>query len=309
MMRGRSGGRKGIIGTIFGLLFSAVIIGAISAFFRLNGINSIDTFVSYFAGQQDNVKQCYINHGKNCTAKITDDGKAALTDSATNVAKDPVKAILSNSALGYTGPAKGQPFMDDEIKRTKDSMIDKVDGLKTKTKDTVAKAKYSETDWPHFVPTSRTCWSMQNEILTRQAVPGSIKLLDEYRKSTTDTNAACSIKSGQWTDAYTGKVIKSSKKVALDYVVSLKYAHNNGGYKWSKEQKQAFANDAENLSTVTSSSKKDRAGKSPSEWLPKSDKEACVFSKNYANILSKYSLSISDKDKTAISRGIMKCTK
>lgn len=292
--------KKGLIATIVSIIVSLIMLGGVLAFFKVNHITNIDSFVSYFRAATPDVKQCYKNLGKNCVAP------SMSSSSSNNNTNNQNNAVLTDSDLNYSGPKVNQPYINNDIKLTKDAMISKLDSLKTAAENTSAKFSFSEKEWPHFLPANNSCWSTQNEILSQQGVSNTIKFLNADRKITTNKNLACSIKSGSWIDAYSGKKINNA---ILDFIVTPKYANQHGGAKWTSQQKKAFANDVDNFSAVSQKSKDSRNAKDPSDWMPSGKNEQCVFAKSYINVLSKYSLSADNKTKLALSRAVLNCNK
>lgn len=295
------GNNKGISGALIGGLITLIMAGFVLAFFRANNIKSVHDVIRWARGETPKVSKCA--NGGDCEINLK--------------VKDPMighqhnSKPLTDNAIGYKGPQKGQPFLDDSIKYTKKTFVDSVNGLQQATQNAIKKAekeKFKKSDWPHFVPSGRDCWSTENEILSNQAIAGTVKYRDEYRQKTDDKNKACSITDGKWIDTYTGKEVKRGD-IVLDYAIPLEYAHSHGGLNWDAKKKQQFANDADNIVVTSSSQSKDRDGKSPSKWLPKNKNSKCVIAKKQINVLSKYSLTIDEKDKSALLGAVQACDK
>lgn len=298
--------RAGNRGSIFGLILTGILtlaaIGGLIAFCRINNISSPKDAMAYIQNKSNQVGKCYDKNGKDCDIKL-----AGGKSSDNNNQIDSSKNKLTDADLGYSGPKAGQPYINSADKYNKTSFNAKLSKISTLDP---TKNKFNSSDWAHFIPVNNknTCFSMKDNILNNEAVHGSIKLQDEYRNNTNNINKACSISSGSWVDSYTGDIIHNDN-ATLDYVIPLEYANNNGGATWSKDKKKQFSNDEENLSVVSSKSKKDRDGKTVSKWTSKTGTTQCEFSRKYINVLYKYSLSVSSKDKQALSTQLMKCNK
>jgi hypothetical protein len=114
----------------------------------------------------------------------------------------------------------------------------------------------------------------------------------------------CDIKEGNWFVKYSNEFINDSSLIDVDHIIPLRYAHEAGGFNWSKRKKEIFANDLENL--VISSRKDNRTKKDsgPSEWMPEYNR--CLYVFKWKKITEKYELKIKPIDSYTIENIIKK---
>lgn len=95
---------------------------------------------------------------------------------------------------------------------------------------------------------------------------------------------------GEWLDPYTTEVITELGDIALDQLVSYREAHRYGGAYWSHAQRMELVSDSDNIVPVASMSKKARAGKSPTQWMPENKAYWCDYIVRREIIQRKYKL-------------------
>jgi len=170
------------------------------------------------------------------------------------------------------------------------------------------KVPYKRTEWKHWNNINgSSCWTIREEALFNQAEKNSIVLLDKNNKETKDKNNACSIKSGKWKDPYTNEIISNPSKTDVDHTSALSATARAGGQSWDKAKKEAFANDLDHLIVTSQKANRQKGDKTPSEWLPENQKSWCMYAKIYINILHKYNLNVSQKDKDTLMNIINTC--
>lgn len=170
------------------------------------------------------------------------------------------------------------------------------------------KVPYKRTEWNHWININGSnCWTIREEALFDQAEKNSIVLLDKDNKETKDKNNACSIKSGKWKDPYTNEIISNPSKTDVDHTSALSATARAGGQSWDKAKKEAFANDLDHLIVTSQKANRQKGDKTPSEWLPENQKSWCMYAKIYINILHKYNLNVSQKDKDTLMNIINTC--
>lgn len=142
-----------------------------------------------------------------------------------------------------------------------------------------------------------------------QKVPGTCLTTREYvlkRQGTNVKEVNCNIVSGRWTDPYTGKIFTDPKLLDIDHVVSLSYAHNNGGRQWSMLRKARFGNDTSNLLVTDAKVNRSKGDKGPSKWLPR-DAYVCDYAKIWLNTQNKYRLLLDKADKLTLDKLKTRC--
>lgn len=179
---------------------------------------------------------------------------------------------------------------------------------------------YDRKEWKHWIPyEGKSCWNVREEVLKRDSIPKTINFLDKNKVPTQNENEACSIgvisdskitteNSGEWIDPYSGDLIKDSSKVDIDHIIPLSKAAKSGGQNWSKEKKEIFANDLENLLATSAKENRKKGDKGPGEYMPPNKDYHCQYAKSYISIAYKYSLTINEKDSKVLNKTIKECS-
>ena len=166
---------------------------------------------------------------------------------------------------------------------------------------------YGDGQWPTAPGASQSCWSVRDEVIKRQADPGTLKL----------TSDGCAVASVTMTDPYTGKKLTAnnandvSTKIQIDHVVPVSYADSNGGSSWSQDVKDAYYSDMDMghlIATSTHQNRDLKGDKGPGEYMldsnaPLSYKAA--YAQDWVSIIKKYnanggSMTIEQSDYNAI---------
>ncbi|MFC4225411.1 HNH endonuclease family protein [Lysinibacter cavernae] len=140
-------------------------------------------------------------------------------------------------------------------------------------------------------------------------------LIRDLQNVVMDPNKKCAVASGTLSpDPYTGQTINfvsgadTSYLVQIDHVVPLSLAWKSGASSWTDEQRLQFANDPENLIASDGPENASKSDKGLSEWsVPKNPSFTCQYTTKHLEVLSKYSLGISDADRAAAERIFATC--
>lgn len=112
----------------------------------------------------------------------------------------------------------------------------------------------------------------------------------------------CTVLSGSLVSPYTGEAIdftrgqETSGEVPVDHVVPLSWAWQNGADDWSDEEREAFANDPENLIAVDRSSNSSKRDSSPADWMPTNEAYSCEYANDFQDLTNDYDLDLSSED-------------
>lgn len=154
--------------------------------------------------------------------------------------------------------------------------------------------EYDRSQWSHWRDLDKDCEETREEALKRDA------MLIAW------TNDKCTPVLGIWIDWYTDTTYFFGSDLDADHIIPLKYAHYAGGWKWTKEEKKAFANDLENVTMVSKSANRSKGAKGPSEWSPTLEKTKAIYAYKWAMLLIKYDLKPTPADKKFIKEYISK---
>jgi hypothetical protein len=122
---------------------------------------------------------------------------------------------------------------------------------------------------------------------------------------------ACVITAGQLADPYSGKWIdfrkKDASKVQIDHVVALENAWQSGAYKLTQEDREALANDPDNLLAVNGHDNMAKGSKSADQWMPPNSAYACAYASKQVQIKSRYALTVTTAEKQALAGALATC--
>lgn len=123
---------------------------------------------------------------------------------------------------------------------------------------------------------------------------------------------ACVITAGHLPDPYSGTWIDFSKKdaskVQIDHVVALENAWQSGAYKLTQEDREALANDPNNLLAVNGHDNMAKGSKSADQWMPPNADYACTYASKQVQIKSHYALTVTSSEKQALADALATCT-
>ena len=139
----------------------------------------------------------------------------------------------------------------------------------------------------------------RNDILTRDLIVRGMR-------------NACVVTAGQLADPYSGKWIDFSKKdaskVQIDHVVALENAWQSGAYNLTQEDREALANDPDNLLAVNGHDNMAKGSKSADQWMPPNTAYACTYASKQVQIKSRYALTVTMPEKQALADALATCT-
>lgn len=114
----------------------------------------------------------------------------------------------------------------------------------------------------------------------------------------------CTVLTGTLVSAYTGETINfergegTSSEVQIDHVIPLSWAWQNGADEWTDDEREAFANDPENLIAVDGHSNMSKSDSGPADWAPEINK--CEYMKHFEQVANDYELPLDEADANGI---------
>lgn len=113
-------------------------------------------------------------------------------------------------------------------------------------------------------------------------------------------------------DPYTGEEIAFVKDetgggVDIDHVVPLAHAYDHGAWRWSPEQRETFANDAENLIATDAGVNREKSDQGPAEWLPPADQSHCGYAVAWIDVKAAYELSAGADERSVLTELLDEC--
>jgi hypothetical protein len=158
---------------------------------------------------------------------------------------------------------------------------------------------YDRSDWPHWSDDDEDCQNTRHEIL----ISTSKKAVDFK------TENACKVETGEWFDPYSNSTYFNAAELDLDHIVPLKLAHGHGGDIWSRERKETFANDLDNLVLAQASLNRQKGAKGLDEWLPPNHSYRCEYIAKFNAIMAKYELKFIPAEQRIVSKMVSACSK
>ena len=127
-----------------------------------------------------------------------------------------------------------------------------------------------------------------------------------------DKRNACVVTAGQLADPYSGKQIdfnkKDASKVQIDHIVALENAWQSGAYNLTQEDREALANDPDNLLAVNGHDNMAKGSKSADQWMPPNAAYACTYASKQVQIKNRYALTVTTSEKQALADALATCT-
>lgn len=127
-----------------------------------------------------------------------------------------------------------------------------------------------------------------------------------------DKRNACVVTAGQLADPYSGERIdfnkKDASKVQIDHIVALENAWQSGAYNLTQEDREALANDPDNLLAVNGHDNMAKGSKSADQWMPPNTAYTCTYASKQVQIKSRYALTVTSSEKQALADALATCT-
>ena len=161
------------------------------------------------------------------------------------------------------------------------------------------KTGYERTEFYNSWPTVDGC-SLRQRIIKREL--GETAVLD-----------GCNVLAGEFDEPYTGQHLKFtsreeiSKGIQIDHVVALSDAWQKGAQYMEKEVRYAMATDPLNLLAVDASANQKKSDGDAATWLPPNKKFRCQYVARQVSVKFKYSLWVTEAEKTAIHDILVTC--
>jgi hypothetical protein len=148
---------------------------------------------------------------------------------------------------------------------------------------------YRRKDWHHWIDVDHDCQDTRAEVLIAESeVPVTFK-----------DKKNCTVARGKWTCPYTGKTVSDPALLDIDHLVPLENANRSGGWRWSAEKKQAYANDLDapdHLVAVIGSANRAKGSKGPDEWIPANSPFVCEYVRDWQSVKKSWGLKMTEAE-------------
>ena len=143
---------------------------------------------------------------------------------------------------------------------------------------------YDRDDWSHWIDEDSDCINTRHEVLIAESLsPVTMVDID-----------VCRVDQGLWSDPYTGLSFTSASELDVDHMVPLANAHASGAWRWSVEERRAYANDQvdeHHLIAVQASANRSKGSRGPEGWQPPNAAHHCDYAHNWITIKARWGLS------------------
>lgn len=113
---------------------------------------------------------------------------------------------------------------------------------------------------------------------------------------------------GSWYSLWDGTTATSASALEIDHVVALAEAWDSGASTWTATQRDRFADWQVNLTAVGSSVNQSKSDKDAAEWTPPRAASKCAFAEITVTTKFKWTLTIDQAEKTALTSMLQGCT-
>ena len=167
------------------------------------------------------------------------------------------------------------------------------------TNDTSPPVAYVRASWNEGIDADGDCIRTRHEVL-----------LSEADGPVTMSADGCSVVSGAWDDPYTGARLTLATQIEIDHLVALANAHFSGGWAWTAQQKQAYANDLdhpETLIAVSSAANQAKSDSTPDEWLPATVGYRCEYAVDWVAVKATWLLTVTTNERATLDTLLAAC--
>jgi len=120
----------------------------------------------------------------------------------------------------------------------------------------------------------------------------------------------CTVKSGRWTDPWSGAVTTDAHEFQIDHTVPLANAWRSGAWAWTHDQRVAYANDLDDkdhLVAILASENEAKGDSGPDAWRPPALAAWCRYALDWDRIKAKWHLSATPAEWTALEQMAVNC--
>ena len=153
--------------------------------------------------------------------------------------------------------------------------------------------RYDRGQWRHWTDEDRDCQDARQETLIAESTI-EVTYTDERR---------CRVQSGHWVGPYTGTEVTDPGDLDVDHMVPLANAHRAGGWGWSEEKKEDYANYLAypgHLIATTARANRAKGAKGPEEWRPPNEEYWCQYALDWIEIKRTWELTATEEEFNAL---------
>ena len=125
------------------------------------------------------------------------------------------------------------------------------------------------------------------------------EVLDAHSLCST-ARSASRVLSGCWLSLYDDGYTESSGDLHIDHIVALAEAHQSGGWAWTAEEREVFANWAGNLLPVSAAVNEAKSAHDPAQWMPPDGSVHCSYLVHWMAVKVAWDLSLDAAEHAAV---------
>ena len=145
--------------------------------------------------------------------------------------------------------------------------------------------EYDRSEWKHWVDEDGDCQDARQEVLIEESL----------EPVTFEDDRQCRVEAGRWWAPYLGHHLGNPRHIDVDHHVPLKNAHLSGGWAWSPEEKERYANyldDPGHLIAISSRHNRSKGARGPEEWAPPDNDLWCQYALDWTEIKQRWGLTM-----------------
>ena len=126
----------------------------------------------------------------------------------------------------------------------------------------------------------------------------------------TFSRSGCSVKTGRWTDPWSGVTTTVAHDFQIDHTVPLANAWWSGAWRWTHTQRVAYANDLADvlhLVPIVASENESKGDNGPDQWRPPLRSAWCTYARTWNRIKAKWHLSATQSEWNALKQMARTC--
>ena len=154
-------------------------------------------------------------------------------------------------------------------------------------------SEYSRSQWKHWVDENGDCQDARQEALISESLV----------EVTFESERKCRVATGRWYGAFAGIYVETPGDLDIDHLVPLKNAHDSGGWAWSSDRKQEYANylgDLDHLIAVTKGANRSKGAKGPEDWRPPDEGYWCQYATDWTEVKMEWGLTMTQRETEAV---------